>query len=136
MKTSLSSHILLLVFAVSLTGCHSGARAPINATKYDLENREPFVLLGSRVQRSITCSGIQKRTGQDGRLEIAANVRNREDRRIQVQVSCEFKDEKGFVLDTSPFQTLILSPLAQEPVRFMAMNAEAKTFTIRVREAQ
>ena len=76
----------------------------------DIENKEPFVLLEASVQRSITCSGLQKRTDSDGRLEVAANIRNRESRRIQVQVSCEFKDEQGFVVDTSPVPELHSQP--------------------------
>ena len=94
------------------------------------------MLLEASVQRSITCSGIQKRRDSDGRLEVAANIRNRESRRIQVQISCEFKDEQGFVVDSSPFQNFILSPLAQEPYRVIALNSKATAFTIRVREAQ
>jgi hypothetical protein len=131
------THIAALAFiGLTWTGCHHGAYAPKNTTKYDLENKEPFVLLEASVQRSITCSGLQKRTDSDGRLEVAANIRNRESRRIQVQISCEFKDEQGFVVDTSPFQNFILSPLAQEPYRVIALNSKAKAFTIRVREAQ
>lgn len=136
MKSCITTFSCLVGVIILQTGCRFGAQAPANPAKYDTENKEPFVLLGQRVQRSVTCSGIQKRTASDGRLEVAANVRNREDRRIQVQINCEFKDDQGFVVDTSPFQTLILSPLAQESVRFTALNADAKAFTIRVREAQ
>jgi uncharacterized protein YcfL len=118
------------------TGCRSGARTPVNATKYDVENHEPVVLLGSRVQRSVTCSGLHKRTTSDGRLEIVANVRNREARRLEVQLNCEFKDGAGRVVDAGPFRSLVLSPLAQEAVVFTAMNDSAKNFTIRVREVQ
>jgi hypothetical protein len=126
----------LLAAGAVLNGCTFGARTPVNTAKYDLENHEPFVLLGRQVQRSVTCSGIQKRTQSDGRLEITANVRNREERRLQVQINCEFKDANGRVVDAGPFRSLILSPLAQEAVEFVALDTAAKTFTIRVREAQ
>ena len=66
-------------------GCASGgAYTPKNATKFDLENKEKLVLLDSIVARSATCSGTQKRTLEDGRLEVTAHVRNRETCRIQV----------------------------------------------------
>ena len=113
-----------------------GAYAPVNATRYDLENTAPFVLLDKGAQQSVTCSGIQQRTLEDGRLEVAANVRNRLNRRIEVQINCEFKDEQGFVVDATPFQTLILTENGQEGVRFTSLNDKAKRYTIRVRQAR
>ncbi len=127
---------LLLATAV-LTGCQSGgAYAPKNATKYDLENKEKFVLMDRMVQRSVTASGIQKRLLPDGRLEVIAHVRNRETRRIQVQINCVFKDASGFSTDDeTPWQNLILTENAQEDVRFVSINNKAQDFTIRVRQA-
>ncbi len=122
--------------AALFTGCHGGAYEPKNATKYNLEDKEPFVLLDSMVQRSVTSSGIQQQTLPDGRLKVIANVRNREARRIQVQVNCVFKDAQGFPTgDETPFQTLILTESAQEGVEFVSMNDKAKRYTIRVRQA-
>jgi len=118
-------------------GCQTGgAKPPINTTKYDTENRSSFVLLDSRAQRSVTCMGLQERRLEDGRLEVAANVRNRENRRIQVQIDCQFKDEQGFVVDATPFQTLILTENAQESVKFTSMNDKARKYTFRVRQAR
>lgn len=120
-----------------LAGCQTGgARPPINTTKYDLENRSNFALLDSRAQRSVSCMGIQERRLEDGRLEVAANVRNRENRRIQVQIDCQFKDEQGFVVDATPFQTLILTENSQESVKFTSMNDKARKYTFRVRQAR
>ncbi len=127
----------LLLAAAVLTGCQSGgAYAPKNATKYDLENKEKFVLMDRMVQRSVTASGIQKRVLPDGRLEVIAHVRNRETRRIQVQINCVFKDASGFSTDDeTPWQNLILTENAQEDVRFVSINNKAQDFTIRVRQA-
>ncbi|MGV3756192.1 MAG: YcfL family protein [Verrucomicrobiota bacterium] len=127
----------LLLAAAVVTGCQSGgAYAPKNATKYDLENKEKFVLMDSMVQRSVTASGIQKRLLPDGRLEVIAHVRNRETRRIQVQINCVFKDASGFSTDDeTPWQNLILTENAQEDVRFVSINNKAQDFTIRVRQA-
>lgn len=136
MKTRLALVALGLLGLNLLAGCQTaGAKPPVNTTKYDLENRAPFVLLDSRVQRSVTCSGIQERKLEDGRLEVAANIRNRENRRIQVQINCEFKDEQGFVVDSTPNQTLILDENAQQGAKFTSLNDKARKYTIRVREA-
>jgi uncharacterized protein YcfL len=137
MKKCLLPVLTAALGSVLLTGCQTGGAYPAkNATKYDLENKEPFVLLDRMVQRSVTCSGIQQRTNEDGRLEIVANIRNRESRRIQVQVNCVFKDEQGFPTgDETPFQTLILTENAQEGVRFVSINNQARKYTVRVRQA-
>jgi len=120
------------------TGCktETGALPPVNTTQYNTENRLHFVLMDKATQRSVTCTGIEQKVLPDGRLEVAANIRNRENRRIQVQVNCEFKDEAGFTVDATPWETLILTENGQETVRFTSMNNRAKTFTIRVRQAR
>jgi hypothetical protein len=48
-----------------------------------------------------------------------------------------FKDAAGFSSgDETPWQTLILSEYATEAVRFTAMNAQARKYTVRVRQAR
>lgn len=120
-----------------LSGCqHGGAYAPKNTSKYNLEDQLPVVLMDSMVQRSVTSPGVQQTTLPDGRLRVAANLRNREARRIQVQVSCVFKDAGGFPTgDETPWVDLILTESAQEAVTFDSMNDRAKKFTVRVRQA-
>ena len=131
--------LLAVTVVLMATGCRApqeGVYQPVNATKYDYENQSQFVLMDPGAQRSVTASGIQERTLPDGRIEVAANFRNRENRRIQVQAQCEFKDAQGFAIDSTPWQTLILTENGQETVRFAAMNNQAKRYTIRVREAR
>ena len=141
MKKNLLALIPLAVMALAFTGCETtppdtGAYLPVNTTVNDVENRAGLVLLDPRVQTTITCSGLQETRLPDGRLQIAAHLRNREDRRIQVQVNCEFKDEQGFVLDSTPFDNLIMSENSQEDVKFISMNEKAVRYTIRIREAR
>lgn len=120
-----------------LTGHPGGAYEPRNVNKYNLEDSAKFVLLDRDVQRSVTVSSILERVLDDGRLEVIANVRNRLNRRIEVQVNCVFKDDLGFpVHDESPFTRLILTENAQEGVRFVSLNQQAKTYTIRVRQSR
>ena len=122
------------------SGCvepQPGPFAPLDTTKFTLENTDNFVLLDQPAQYSVTCTGLQERTLGDGRLEVVANVKNRESRRIQVQIDCVFKDEQSVSTgDETPFQTLILSENSTEAVRFTAMNTLAKKYTIRVRQAR
>ena len=130
--------ILALAMASLWTGCATeGAKLPVNTTRFDNENKANAVLLDSGAQRSVTYSGLQIRQNPDGSIaEVAANVRNRENRRIEVQINCEFKDAQGFAVDSTPFRALILDENAQETVRFPAMNNLARSYTIRIRQAR
>ena len=122
-----------------LAGCQTepGPYLPQDTTKYTLENTETFVVMDKAVQHSVTCTGIQTSTTADGRLELAANVKNRENRRIQVQISCAFKNDLGVSTgDETPWSTLILGENSTETVRFTAMNDQARKYTIRVRQAR
>lgn len=139
MNTKFLSFALAAAALALLGGCATepGPFAPQDTTKYTLENTDKFVLLDKPAQNSVTCTGLQERFLADGRLEVVANVKNRENRRIQVQANCVFKDEQGFSTgDETPFQTLILAENSTEAVHFTAMNTLAKRYTIRVRQAR
>jgi uncharacterized protein YcfL len=131
--------LLATVALALLAGCATepGPYTPQDTTKYTVENTEKFVLLDKPTQVSVTCTGLQERLLPDGRLEVVANVKNREARRIQVQIQCVFKDEQRVSTgDETAWQTLILAENSTEAVRFTAMNAQAKTYEIRVRQAR
>ena len=120
-----------------VTGHKGGAYEPRNTTKYDYENTDVFLLMDKSTQVSVTTSGIQQRKLEDGRLEVVCHLRNRINRRIQVQVSCVFKDAQGFSTgDETPWGNVILTENSQEDVRFTSMNNKAEKYTIRVRQAR
>ena len=129
---------LAAVVLAMLAGCSSApSSVPQETTKYTLANTDVFLLMDKEVQTSITSTGIQYRTLVDGRLEITANIKNKENRRIQVQISCVFKNERGYSSgDETPWQTLILSENITESVTFTSMNNEARAYTVRVRQAR
>ena len=137
MKTVFSTLATTAVLAL-LAGCSTpGPYKPQDTTKYTIENTNQFVLLDEPTQTSVTCTGIEPRTLPDGRLDIVALMKNREDRRIQVQVQCVFKDEHGFSTgDETPWENLILAENSTEAAHFTAMNTQARNFTIRVRQAR
>ncbi len=141
MKTSFAPFFSAIAAAILAAGCETGhdqgpylAQTP-KTPPY--ENTEQFVLLDPGVQYSLTRGDINQRTLEDGRLEIIAQLRNRENRRIEVQANCVFKDQNGFVIgDETPFQTVILSENATEQLRFVSANDQARKYTIRVRQAR
>lgn len=139
MNTKSLFPFLSLAVVALFAGCASepGTSTPQDSTKYTLENTENFELLGKGAQNSVACTGLQPRTLPDGRLEVVASVKNREDKKIKIQASCVFKDSQGFALaNEAPPQAIVLAPNATEALRFTAQNASAKKYTIRVRETR
>ncbi len=127
--------------ATVLAGCSStydkGPYLPQQSKTPAHENTKPIVLLDPGVRYSVTCTGLNEHTLSDGRLEITAQLRNRENRRIEVQANCVFKDPAGVSTgDETPFQTVILTENATEQVKFASMNNLAKKYTVRVRQAR
>jgi uncharacterized protein YcfL len=134
MKNSLLS---LFVAGLFVAGCAGGTYAPVNTGKNNQELNSKFVLMDSGAQRSVTASAFQERVLEDGRLEVTAVLRNRENRRIQVQVQCVFKDAQGIATgDETPWQDLLLTENGMESFRAAAMNTQAKGYTVRVRQAR
>ena len=69
--------------------------------------------------------------------QIIVQLRNRENRRIEVQAHCVFKDVNSVTTgDETPFQSVILTGNATEQMKFTSMNDKAKRYTIRVRQAR
>jgi hypothetical protein len=141
MKTSLLPIAVAVVLVLFATGCAStrdqGPYLAETPATLAHENTSSFVLLDPGVQYSVTCSSITEQTLPDGRLEVTALIRNRENRRLEVQVNCVFKDDNMVPTgDETSFQPLILTENAQEAVKFTSVNALAKKYTVRVRQAR
>jgi hypothetical protein len=122
-------------------GCSSthdkGPYLPQTVATPAYEGKEPVVLMDPGVQYSVTCSGLQEQTLPDGRLQVVAHLRNRENRRIEVQANCVFKDQNGFSGgDETPFVMVVLTENGTEDVTFVSGNATARKYTVRVRQAR
>ena len=112
--------LFLLAPAVAFfAGCQTtpGPDEPLDTTKYTIESTDKFVLLEQAAQGSVTCTGLQERILPDGRLEVVANVKNREKHRLQVQINCVFKDEQGVSTgDMTSVRSLTLAENVTEAV--------------------
>jgi len=134
-------HRLLLsaLGAALLAGCQSnpGSYVPLESTKYTIANTDKFVQLDQSGESTVICTGLQERVLPDGRLEVVANVKNREHRRQELQISCVFRDEQGLSTgDETPYRSLNLPENTTEAVKFVSLNNHARTYTIRVRQAR
>jgi uncharacterized protein YcfL len=129
----------LIAAALLLAGCATApvTQAPLDSAKYTVENTEKFVVLDSATDAAVSCTGLQERTLADGRLDVVADVKNREDSQVQVQIQCVFKSDQGFsVGDETPWQSVTLAQFSTETVHFTAFNPDATRYTIRVRQAR
>lgn len=137
MKTQ---HFFLAAIAAAglgLAGCTTEPARPLDSPKYSLEDTGKFTHLDKASAAAISCTSLQERRLPDDRLEVVASLRNREARKVKVQVNCVFKDAQGFSTgDETPFRTVTLEGNATEAVRFTAANAAARQYTLRVRLAR
>ncbi len=122
--------------ALWLTGCQTRP-APLHgqeSTKYSIESTGKFVRID---QAAVICTGLQEHVTDDGRLEVLANVQNRENHRLALEVRCVFKDSNGFSTgDETPWRFLLLEAGATEAVHYSAGNNLAHKYTIMVRPAR
>jgi uncharacterized protein YcfL len=122
-----------------LAGCATSpaTQAPRDSTKFTVENTDRFAALDAATGAAVECTGLQERTLGDGRLEVIANVKNRESAPTRVQIRCAFLDDQGTpVGGATAWQALSLAGGSTEVVRFTAPDAAAKAYAIRVRKVR
>ena len=129
--------LLAILTAGVLTGCQTYPRSgsPPETTKYSIENTGKFVRVDRTAPVAVTCTGLQEHALTDGRLDVVANLKNLEDRPLEVEVRCVFKDEHGFSTgDETPWKTLAIDGGATEAVHYTAVNNLAHNYTVAVRQ--
>jgi uncharacterized protein YcfL len=137
MKPHCNALFFLGLTVALFTGCGTtpGPAERLDSTKYTIENTDKFVLLDQTSPLTVSCTGLQEHILPDGRLEVAANVKNRENRSIKIQISCVFKDEQGVQNgDEMVFKSVGIAGNTTEAVTFTSTNNLARKYTIRVRE--
>lgn len=106
-------------------------------TKYTLENTDKFTVIADPTAPPVACTGLQQHALADGRLEVIANLKNRDHRAVEVQASCAFSVPlPGAIVSETPWQNVTLPEDATQTVRFVAPNASATRYSVRVRAAR
>lgn len=139
MKNPLFSLALTSAALAICAGCSTNDKGPLpegsNTPAY--ETREPVVLMDPAVRVSVTHTGMQEQTLPDGRLQVLLHLRNLENRRIELQANCVFKDQNGYSTgDETPWVPVILTENSTEDLKFVSSNTQARKYTIRVRQAR
>jgi uncharacterized protein YcfL len=122
-----------------LAGCSTvpAPQAPMETTKFTVENTDRFVALDSAAEAAVSCTGLQERTLGDGRIEVVANLKNSGATPARIRVQCVFVDEQGSPLGGEvPWQPLEIAAQSTEVVRFTAPGLAARRYVIRVRTAR
>jgi hypothetical protein len=117
--------------AAALTLLLAGCATPVPPSA--AEDTGPFIPLDRIARAAVGCAVLQERELADGRLDVAADLRNASANPVRVRVQCVFRDAAGAPAGAAPWQTLALGPFATETVRFTAGGARARQFSIRVR---
>ncbi len=118
-------------------GCstHKGAYVPVTEPQAAAENTSTVVLLNEKMYELVAVEGQMAKYSDDGRLQVFANLRNRKEHRLSVQVQTVFKDENGYPTgDETAWETIIIPELSQHSYQSIAQNSKARRYTIRVRE--
>jgi uncharacterized protein YcfL len=136
MNWKLAIGVAALGFAVGCSS-HKGAYVPVTEPHAAHENVQTVVLLEEDLEDLIAVEGQKAQYTEDGRLQVFANLRNREEERVTIQVQTMFKDENGFSTgDETAWETIILTELSQTTYQSVAMNNKARKYTIRIRSVR
>ena len=74
-------HLLTLTAALTLLGCGTPS-----VTQSVQANNSKFVALGSLGSQLVQCTALQETVLPDGRLQVSANILNRANKRLDLQV--------------------------------------------------
>jgi hypothetical protein len=136
---TIKQSLTVLVAALGLAawaGCVGSPRAmaPQDSTKFSVANTDKFVPLDAASQTWVSCTGLNQRTLADGRLEIVADIKNRVQAYVVVQVQCVFQDGQGNSTgEMTPWRIVYLPVDSTEAVRFDAPMPQMTKYSIRVR---
>lgn len=131
-----ASFVFVLASAAFLAGCASAPKAPDiqDSIKYTVDDTGRVAFADPATKEAILCTGLEERFTADGKLDVVANVKNRSEREVRIQVQCLFRDTDGFVAPQgTPWQPLDLNPQVTETVHFTAMSTISKRYTLRFR---
>lgn len=120
---------ILTLWLIACTGVST------SSVGYNNQNGRPkFVTQDPLTKEAIISPGIQETVLPDGRLMVKANVRNRLNKRVHVQINCVFHDAQGFKLEETPYESLILTENGQETVSFTSLREGVKDYVVQIRQ--
>lgn len=121
-----------------LAACADGPEVPPSNPKSPETAGAPVVLLDEDMSDNIAVDQIRSGRTSNHLLAVQANIRNRTDHDISIQVQTLYKDQYGNALyfnpgDETPWMTMVVTANSTTPYRSQSLSAQAAQFTIRIR---
>ena len=132
MKPSL--HLIAMLIAILCFGCASeGPYVPSQRTPSpEIENTT--VLLDKELADLIAVDSQDAERTSQGKLKGKANVRNRTNQDMTVQVQTVFRDDNGYSIgDDTAWETVILTANETRTITATSTSKKAERYTIRIR---
>jgi hypothetical protein len=134
----LLSLLCVASFALLGVGCVEGPTVPEGNPKSPDAVHAPVTLLDPDLEDVIAVDVIHVGKNANGLLAVQANVRNRTDRDVVIQIQTVFFDDLGNALysepgNETPWTTVSVTTNGTIPYRAQALSNAAKRFTLHIR---
>jgi uncharacterized protein YcfL len=126
--------LCIATFAVAGCGKPKGPDVPISQEKALTKSKAQVNLLGKKLKDQIASELQEKKRLDDGRMDIAVNLRNRTTKRLNLEVRTVFKDDRGISTgDETSWTDLYLEPMQSQTYRATSKTPNPESYTVEVR---
>ncbi len=132
------SFLLLPLIALFFVSCADGPTIPPGNAKSPETAGAPVVLLDEDMDDDIAVDQIRSGRTSNNLFAVQANIRNRTDHDISVQVQTLYRDQHGNALyfsagEETPWTTMVITANSTTPYRSQSLTPQATQSTIRIR---
>jgi hypothetical protein len=132
-----TSAVVIGCLSMLSVGCHRGLmEGPyqgITVPEAALEQREAIVILDGPTSGRVAIDKQNFRHDTEGKLEVFADIRNRTNSDLSIDVQTVYKDESGIPVDTTAWSRMTLGPNETQTYKNISINDSPKRYTIRIR---
>lgn len=130
--------LALGLVAVLLAACAEGPEIPKSNPRSPETAGAPVVLLDEDMSDDIAVDQIRSGRTSNNLLAVEANIRNRTEHDISIQVQTLYRDQHGNALyfnagEETPWTVLVITANSTTPYRSQSLSPQAAQSTIRMR---
>lgn len=130
--------LALPLIALFLVSCADGPIIPPGNPKSPETAGAPVVLLDEDMDDDIAVDQIRSGRTSNNLFAVEANIRNRTDHDISIQVQTLYRDQHGNTLyfsagEETPWTTIVITANSTTPYRSQSLTPQAAQSTIRIR---
>lgn len=129
-----SNIIAVMSLAGLLIGCATEGPYVPAGREPGVEQENTAVIMDSEIADKIAVDTQNAERTQQGKLRAMANIRNRSNDDITVQVQTVFRDLNGFSInDDTSWETIVLTANETKSVTATSTSRKAERYTVRIR---